>query len=147
MKKFGGPDNYTPGSKYDDYKKPSIFEKQSESQKSRTHKKKKRKRKHSSSSDERSSDSDSDASDSGESEEKPKRYKKKKKTRGGLAKQKEREEEAAAPTDPAPIRPPGQSAQPREASLVEMFETPSAPQPVAPHAQPDLFANVTFTAN
>lgn len=69
VKKYGGPDNYTPGSNYDPYKKDSIFagtEKTTEEP--RKKKKKKSKRKKSSSSDEED-DSNSDSGDGESSSE------------------------------------------------------------------------------
>lgn len=106
IKKYGGPDNYHPGSNYDPYKKNSIFAEKTTEDKEKKSKKKRKKRKHkkSSSSDDSSDDSDkedSDKSSSSEEEEqaKPSRYKKKKAK--GLTKPKSKNEAPAS--QPAPL--------------------------------------------
>ena len=68
VKKFGGPDNYTPVSNYDPYKKDSIFA-GTEKTTSEPKKKKKSKRKKSSSSEEDDSNSDSGDDESSSEEE------------------------------------------------------------------------------
>lgn len=124
LKKYGGPESYTPGSNYDPYKKDSIFgerKKSKEEKKPRRRKRGKKERKQSSSSDEDSDEESSgEDSDSSVEEHKVTKYKKKSK---GISKPKKKGERVAPIVEaPAPAAEP---------SLVEMFETPSAPAPAA----------------
>ncbi len=74
LKKYGGPDSYTPGSSYDPYKKESIFGEKAKDETGSKKKRRKKKRKASSSEEE----SDSEESEDSEEVQKVQKYKKKK---------------------------------------------------------------------